>query len=239
MQLAAGVHAAITDRFGGTSTPPYDSRNLGAGSGDDPAVVRANRAKTAAELGFDRVVFMRQVHGARVRHVTAPFGDDPPGVDAVYTGEEGLALAVLVADCAPVLVADPRARLVGGAHSGRPGTAAGVVPALIAAMADHGADPAAMTALVGPCVCGACYEVPAELAEQVTGAVPQTRSVTPRGTPALDIRAGIAAQLAAAGVPDVRHDRRCTVESPELFSYRRDGRTGRFAGYIWLRERPS
>jgi polyphenol oxidase len=141
---------------------------------------------------------------------------------------------VLVADCAPVLVADPQARLVGGAHSGRPGTAAGVVPALIEAMTARGAAPSRMVALVGPCVCGACYEVPAELRKRVAEAVPETRSVTPRGTPALDIRAGIAAQLAAAGVPDVRHDRRCTIESPELYSYRRDGRTGRFAGYIWL-----
>jgi polyphenol oxidase len=234
MRLAPGIRAVFTDRSGGTSAPPYDSRNLGGGVADDPAAVRMNRDKTAAELGVERVVYMRQVHGRQVRHVTEPFGDDPPELDGVFTGETGLALAVLVADCAPVLVADPRARLVGGAHSGRPGTAAGVVPALVAAMTEHGAEPANMVALVGPCVCGACYEVPAELREQVTAEVPQTRSATPHGTAALDIRAGIAAQLAAAGVPDVRHDRRCTMESPELYSYRRDGLTGRFAGLIWL-----
>jgi polyphenol oxidase len=234
MQLAPGIRAVVTDRTGGTSAAPYDSRNLGTRVGDDPAAVRMNREKTAAELGVERVVYMRQVHSAEVRHVTEPVGEDTPGLDGVYTGEAGLALAVLVADCAPVLVADPCARLVGGAHSGRPGTAAGVVPALIEAMAAHGAEPSRMVALVGPCVCGACYEVPAELCEQVAAVLPEARSATPRGTPALDIRAGIAAQLAAAGVPDVRHDRRCTAESPELYSYRRDGRTGRFAGYIWL-----
>jgi hypothetical protein len=234
MQLAAGVNAVITDRSGGTSAAPYDSRNLGGAAGDDPAAVRENRAKTAAELGVERVVYMRQVHSADVRHVTGPFGEDPPGIDGVHTAEPGLALAVLVADCAPVLVADPRARVVGGAHSGRAGTAAGVVPALVEAMAAQGAEPSGMIALIGPSACGRCYEVSAELRDQVAAVVPGAWSETRQGTPALDIRAGIAAQLASAGVADVRHDDRCTIESPELYSYRRDGRTGRFAGYIWL-----
>lgn len=234
MQLAEGVKAVITDRSGGASAAPYTSRNLGGAVGDDPATVRDNREKTAAELGVERVVYMRQVHGTEVRRVTGPFGEDPPGVDGVYTTETGLALAVLVADCTPVLVADPWARLVGGAHSGRAGTAAGVVPALIEAMAAHGADPSRMIALIGPNACGGCYEVSAELRDEVAATVPAAWSATREGTPALDIRAGVAAQLASAGVADVRHDDRCTMESPELYSYRRDGLTGRFAGYIWL-----
>ncbi len=234
MQLADGVGVIITDRSGGTSAAPYDTRNLGGAVGDDPAAVRDNRAKTAAEIGVDRVVYMRQVHSAEVRHVTGPFGDDPPGIDGVHTTETGLALAVLVADCAPVLVADPVKRMIGGAHSGRAGTATGVVPALVAAMADAGAEPSRMVALVGPNACGLCYEVSAELRDEVAAAVPAAWSVTRQDTPALDIRAAVASQLAAAGVADVRHDDRCTMESPELYSYRRDGRTGRFAGYIWL-----
>lgn len=235
-RLAGRVRAVITDRTGGVSAPPYDTRNLGGRAGDDPAAVRGNREKTAVELGIDpaRVVFMRQVHSADVRYVTEPFDDDPPAIDAVYTGEPGLALAALVADCAPVLVADPVAGMVGAAHSGRAGTAAGVVPALVRAMAERGADPAHMVALIGPCACGRCYEVPAELRHEVASVLPETWSTTRRGTPSLDLRAGIAAQLTAAGVPDVRHDARCTIESPELYSYRRDHRTGRFAGYIWL-----
>jgi YfiH family protein len=234
MQLADGVGAVITDRSGGTSAAPYDTRNLGGAVGDDPAAVRDNRAKTAAELGVERVVYMRQVHSAEVRHVTGPFGEDPPGIDAVHTTEKGLALAVLVADCAPVLIADPEARMIGGAHSGRAGTASGVVPALVEAMAAAGADPSRMVALVGPNACGLCYEVSAELRDEVAAAVPAAWSVTRQDTPALDIRAAVAAQLASAGVADVRHDDRCTMEAPELYSYRRDGRTGRFAGYIWL-----
>ncbi len=234
MQLAAGVGAIFTDRSGGTSAAPYDSRNLGGAVGDDPAAVRDNRAKTAAEIGVDRVVYMRQVHSAEVRHVTGPFGEDPPALDGVHTGETGLALAVLVADCAPVLLADPEARLIGGAHSGRVGTASGVVPALVEAMTAHGAEPSRLIALVGPNACGHCYEVSAELREEVAAVEPAAWSVTRQGTPALDIRAAIAGQLTRAGVTDVRHDDRCTMERPELYSYRRDGRTGRFAGYIWL-----
>src|SRR3954468_24617643 len=113
MQLADGIHALITDRSGGTSETPYDSRNLGGAVGDDPAAVRENRAKTAAEIGVEHVVYMKQVHGTDVRHVTGPFGEEPPPLDGVCTTVPGLALAVLVADCAPVLLADPEARVVG------------------------------------------------------------------------------------------------------------------------------
>lgn len=239
---ANGVRFAFTDRCGGVSAPPYDSLNLGGAVGDAPAAVARNRALAAEALGLDpgRVVWMRQVHGADVAYVTAPFPEDPdrmPGVDAVWTDTPGLALAVLVADCAPVLLADPAAGIIGAAHAGRPGTAAGVVPALIAAMQEGGADPGRMTAVIGPAVCGACYEVPAQLQAEVAAVVPAARTTTRRGTPGLDIRAGIAAQLAAAGVRAVRRDPRCTMETERLYSYRRDGRTGRFAGYVWLEPR--
>jgi hypothetical protein len=226
----------ITDRLGGASVAPYDGRNLGGAVGDDPAAVRQNRDKTALEFGLDpaRVVYMRQVHSADVAYVTEPFGAEPPTLDAVFTAEPGLGLCVLVADCAPVLVADPYAGLVGAAHSGRAGTSLGVVPALVRAMAGRGADPARMTALIGPAACGLCYEVSAELRDQVSAGLPESRSTTRRGTPALDLRAGITAQLTAEGVTDIRHDDRCTIETPGLYSYRRDHTTGRFAGYIWL-----
>lgn len=224
----------MTDRHGGVSAPPYGSRNLGGLVGDDPAAVRENRRLTAAELGVRDIVFMRQVHGADVARVSGPFGDDPPPLDAVFTTEPGLALAALGADCPAVLVADPVARMVGAAHSGRPGTEAGVATALVEAMAAEGARPARMVALVGPGACGRCYEVPAELRERVAGRVPETWSRTSWNTPALDLRAGIDAQLHAAGVGEVRHDARCTIESAELYSHRREQRAGRFAGLIWL-----
>ena len=111
------VHTVITDRLGGVSAAPYDSRNLGGAVGDEPDAVRRNRERTAEEFGADpaRVVYLRQVHGADVAYATAPFGDEPPALDAVFTDVPGLALCVLVADCAPVLVADAEAGLVGAA----------------------------------------------------------------------------------------------------------------------------
>jgi YfiH family protein len=236
VQLADGVRVEITSRLGGVSVAPYDSRNLGGAVGDDPAAVRLNREKTAAEFGIDsgRVVFMRQVHSADVAYVTDPYGDNPPKLDAVFTDQPGLALGVLVADCAPVLLADAEAGLVGAAHSGRAGTAAGVVPALVRAMVDRGADPGRMAALVGPTACGLCYEVPASMRSEVAAVLPETWSSTRQGTAALDVRAGISAQLTAAGITAVQHDDRCTIENLELYSYRRDRTTGRFAAYIWL-----
>ncbi|GAA2407739.1 peptidoglycan editing factor PgeF [Actinomadura vinacea] len=237
--LAEGVGAAFTARAGGVSTAPYDSLNLGGAVGDDPAAVRANRRHVEETLGIapGRTVWMRQVHGADVRVVTAagaPAPAEPPAVDAIATTVPGVALAVLVADCAPVLLADPVAGVVGAAHSGRPGTAAGVVPALVKRMLELGAEPARIAAAIGAAACGECYEVPAAMRDEVAAVVPAAHATTRAGTPGLDIRAGVVEQLAAAGVTDVRVDPRCTIETPGLYSYRREGRTGRFAGYVWL-----
>jgi len=177
---------------------------------------------------------MRQVHGADVCYLGAEAGQPPGPVDAIFTDVPGRALCVLVADCLPVLIADPVARIVGAAHAGREGMVAGVVPALVSAMAAAGASPDRMRALTGPAICGDCYEVPPELQERVCAAVPQARCQTLDGTTGLDIPAGVRAQLAGAGVAWVRSVARCTKESADLFSYRRDGVTGRFAGIVWL-----
>ena len=238
-ELAPGVLAAFTSRHGGVSAPPFDTMNLGGGVGDDPAAVAANRqlAATACGHAADAVAWMRQVHGADVAYATAgpgPADGQPPAVDALCTDAPGRPLGVLVADCAPVLIADPRARVIGAAHAGREGMAAGVVPALVRAMTGAGADPAQLRAVIGPAICGRCYEVPAQLRARISAAVPEAGCVTGRGSPGIDIRAGVGAQLAAAGVRAVSRDPRCTAETPALYSYRRDGRTGRFAGLVWL-----
>ncbi|WP_285756841.1 peptidoglycan editing factor PgeF [Nocardiopsis ansamitocini] len=233
IELVPGVHAGFTRRHGsGSSEAPYDSLNLGTHVGDDREAVAANRVEAARGFGLDpaRVVWMDQVHGVEVAVARGPGAVG--SVDAVVTVETGLALAVLVADCLPVLVADPGTGVIGAAHSGRPGTVGNVAAQLLAAMAGLGADPARCTALLGPSICGGHYEVPAELKEEVVRAVPEAGCTTFAGTPGVDIRAGVAAQLTRLGVT-VRHDRRCTLEDPALFSYRRDGRTGRFAGYVW------
>ncbi|MQA94763.1 MAG: peptidoglycan editing factor PgeF [Streptosporangiales bacterium] len=234
-ELAGRVGVAFTDRHGGVSAAPYDTLNLGGGVGDDPAAVAENRRRAALAIGADpgRVVFMRQVHSSRVAYVRDP-AESWQEVDAVVTDVPGLALAALAADCAPVLLADPEAGLVGAAHSGRNGTLGGVVPALVEAMVERGGRSGRMTALIGPAICGACYEVPEEMQRAALAVLPETKAVTREGTPALDLRAGVVAQLAAAGVRDVRRDPRCTREDEALFSHRRDGRSGRLAGYVWL-----
>jgi polyphenol oxidase len=233
--LAAGVGAMFTSRSGGVSAAPYDTLNLSGAVGDDPGAVARNRRllDSACDRGQHAVTWMAQVHGSAVRQVGA--GPVPPAeVDAQFTSVPGVPLGVLVADCAPVLIADARARIAGAAHAGRAGLAAGVVPELVSAMARAGAVASRMHAVIGPTICGACYEVPGQLRDAVAQAAPGSGCRTRSGRPGIDIRAGLEAQLASSGVPSVTSDHRCTAESPELYSYRRDGRTGRFAGVIWL-----
>ncbi|MFJ9596226.1 peptidoglycan editing factor PgeF [Streptomyces virginiae] len=235
-----GAHFAFTDRWGGVSAVPYEELNLGGAVGDDPAAVLANRALAARSLGLDPdlVVWMNQVHGRDVAVVDGPWGADTaiPAVDAVVTARRGLALAVLTADCTPVLLADPVAGVAAAAHAGRPGLVAGVVPAAVEAMVSLGAEPARIVARTGPAVCGHCYEVPAGMRDSVAAAVPAARAETSWGTPAVDVVAGVHAQLAEAGVVNGLRSPVCTLESRDHFSYRRDRVTGRLAGYVWLTE---
>ena len=234
-----GAHFAFTDRWGGVSAVPYDELNLGGAVGDDPAAVRTNRERAARALGLapDRVVWMNQVHGRNVEVVRQPWGERAvPEADAVVTTRPGLALAVLTADCTPVLLADPVARVVAAVHAGRPGLAAGVVPAAVAAMVELGAEPARTVAYTGPAVCGQCYEVPARMRAEVAERAPESWATTRWGTPALDVPAGVRGQLARLGVTRVTSSTVCTFESPDHYSYRRDRTTGRLGSYVWLEE---
>jgi YfiH family protein len=134
----------------------------------------------------------------------------------------------------PVLLADPAAGVVGVAHAGRRGLAAGVVDAVVATMREQGADPGRIEALVGPAICADHYEVPAELRDEVEAAAPGSAAATRDGRPALDLRAGVVARLRAAGVRRCAVFAECTYEDPLLYSYRRSGATGRFAALAWL-----
>jgi YfiH family protein len=235
----SGAHFAFTDRWGGVSAVPYEQLNLGGAVGDDPGAVRTNRELTAKALGLDPslVVWMNQVHGAEVAVVDGPFDGPPyeaPPVDGVVSVRRGLALAVLTADCTPVLLADPDAGVVGAAHAGRPGLLAGVVPETVRAMVRLGAEPGRITARTGPAVCGRCYEVPERMRDDVAAMVPEAHSMTSWGTPALDTPAGVRAQLASLGVTTLEQSSVCTLESPDHFSYRRNSTTGRLASYVWL-----
>lgn len=229
--LPGGVQAGFTTRAGGRGSAPYDGLNLGDHVGDDPGAVAAHREALRATVGAHALVLARQVHGADVVRVTG-VPAEVPVADALVTDVPGLALAVVVADCVPVLLSDARAGLVAVAHAGRPGLLAGVVPAVVAALRDLGARE--VSASLGPSICGACYEVPPAMADDVAAQVPAARATTSWGTTAVDVAAGVLAQLADAGVPASRVSR-CTAEHADLFSYRRDGRTGRSAGVVVLR----
>jgi YfiH family protein len=228
------VRRIVTTRSGGVSAVPFDSFNLGGGVGDDPAAVEANRARLAAAAGLSpgRVVWMQQVHSTRVVPVDGP--GPLPGTDGIVTSRRDLALAVLVADCVPILAVDPTAGVIGAAHAGRIGAAHGIGPELITTMVDAGADPTRLQILLGPAICGRCYEVPPDMQDDVESSLPGSACDTADGTNGLDLRAGLAAQFVAAGVPTVVVDQRCTREDPDLFSHRRSGRTGRQAGLIWM-----
>src|SRR5215217_338369 len=183
----------VTDRRGGRSRSPYDSFNLGEHVGDDPAAVAANRARVARELGVpdDRLVWMNQVHGTGVAVVDGPQDGAVPATDALVTATPGLVLAVLVADCVPILLADHDRGVVAAVHAGREGVRQGVLPAALSAMAGLGARARHVTALLGPAVCGECYEVPAPMQAEVARVAPAAAVPTRTGTAGLDLRAGI------------------------------------------------
>jgi hypothetical protein len=235
------IRRVVTTRAGGRSRPPYESFNLGAGVGDDPAAVTANRNRLADELGLgrDRLVWMEQVHGRNAEVVDGPRAAAVEATDALVTAEPGLALVALCADCVPVLLADPEAGVVGAVHAGRVGARVGVVPAALNAMEKAGASIDRIEVLLGPAACGECYEVPAAMQADVEAHLPGSASKTRKGTPGLDIRAGIWQQLADAGVARIGVDPRCTIEDKTLFSHRREGTTGRLAALTWFEPDPA
>jgi polyphenol oxidase len=233
------IRRVTTTRAGGVSVPPFDTFNLGDHVGDDPSAVNTNRKRLTAALGLGEhaVVWMNQVHGDHVAVVDGPV-EAGAGVvdktDALVTTTSRLALAVVTADCVPVLMGDARAGVVAAVHAGRVGAQKGVVARTVEAMLRLGAHVDDISALLGPAVSGRNYEVPKEMASAVEASLPGSRTTTSRGTPGLDLRAGIARQLTALGITAIDIDPRCTVDDRNLFSHRRDVPTGRLASLVWM-----
>jgi YfiH family protein len=227
------VRVLFTDRKGGVSAPPFSSFNLGGHVGDDPSAVAANRSRLREQVGAS-VVYMDQVHSVTVHVVDKP-GASFPATDGLVTALRGVALAVLVADCVPIVAWDPESEVIGVAHAGRRGAAGGIAINLIDALESLGAEAGRTRVILGPAICGRCYEVPAEMRDEVESALPGSASRTLAGTPGLDLRAGLDVQLRAQRVASVETDPRCTFEDDSLFSHRREAPTGRQAGVIVLR----
>jgi YfiH family protein len=261
------VTAVVSTRHGGVSTGAYDSLNLGGHVGDDPDAVAENRRRLAAAVGAGRLTFADQRHTATVALVdralagrghdgTADAAAAFPATDALITREPGAALAILVADCAPVVLFDPVRRAAGVAHSGRAGTLAGVLPATIGAMtAAFGSDPGDLLIGIGPAIGAASYEIGPDQVAEVRAAQARAafgpepeRQAEPQEAPLLhptgnghatfDLAAAIRGQLRAAGVPGPRvHDLAVDTRAStaDFFSDRAARPCGRFAAVVMLR----
>jgi hypothetical protein len=216
----------FTNRTGGASSGAFASLNLGTHVSDDLETVLANRALLAKDLG--PVQYMSQVHGNRVA-IIEEITDEDPTADALVTGIPGISLAVQVADCIPLLLHSSES--VAAVHVGRKGLVNEVTRAALQVMRDMGSTK--ITAIIGPSICGNCYEVSQEIHDEVIAQHPSARSTTTNGTPALNLPAALLEVLADEGVT-VIDESRCTVEHQDLYSFRRDGVTGRQAGIISL-----
>jgi hypothetical protein len=216
----------VTDRTAGDSQGAFAFNNLAVHVGDDASAVASNRAALARAARVDSVVFARAAHSRTVGYVDGP-GGDVPGCDALITDRTGVALAAQGADCVPLALATADG-WVAAVHCGWKGVVAGVVPATFGALRERGAEVAGASAHLGPSICAKCYTVDRGRALEVAALVPEAVTFTGRGGH-IDLRAAVTAQLRSGGLRDITGDDRCTAETAELYSYRRDGLTGRHA----------
>jgi YfiH family protein len=212
----------FTNRRGGSSLGAYESLNFGFHVGDDPAAVRANRAT------IPNAQFMNQVHGDHVVVIDKRLDIDPT-CDAMITTKPSISLAVMVADCIPLLFVSKEA--VAAVHVGRAGLINRVAIKTLHQMRTMGAID--VHAIIGPSICGRCYEVPFEMQQDVIVDHPRAFATTYAGTPGLDLPAGLIAELVAEGVT-YEASTVCTMEDELYFSHRKDNPTGRFAGVVSL-----
>ena len=223
-----GVRHAFFTRNGGVSTGVYGSLNVGRGSRDRPSDVAENRRRAATEFGQEvwALNTCYQIHSSDVIVAEAPFGADRPRADGVVTRQAGLICGALAADCAPVLIADGEARVVGAVHAGWRGALDGVIESAVRAMTTLGAAPARMVAVVGPCIGPASYEVGSEFKAQfVAASRDNDRFFTPGAAldkHQFDLPAFALSRLAAAGI-EIRAwiGRDTCAEPDEFFSNRR------------------
>jgi hypothetical protein len=216
----------FTKRTGGYSHGAFASLNLALHVGDDESIVAQNR--TVADKHFGPVQYMNQVHGNRIAIIEEQ-SDEAPTADALVSGIPGITLGVMVADCIPLLLHSKE--IVAAVHVGRKGLMNSIAPLTIELMREMGASK--IQAVMGPSICGRCYEVSEDLYHEVIAEHPSAKSITAKGTFSLDLPEALRHVLAAEAV-GVVDEFSCTFENPDLFSYRRDGVTGRQAGLIRL-----
>jgi len=229
-RLAAlpGIAHGFFTRHGGVSQGGYASLNCGLGSKDDPAAVRENRARVTAFLSARDLLTAYQIHSATAVIVeTAWSTGERPRADAIVTATPGLALGVLTADCAPVLFADPEAKVVAAAHAGWRGAIGGVLEATLAAMEQLGANKERMVTAVGPCIGQPAYQVGFDFEEEFLKRDPGSVQffVRPRADsgvrPHFDLPGYVAHRLSRAGLAPMRVAPCTFAQAEHFFSYRR------------------
>lgn len=240
----SGVDAMVTTRRGGVSSDPYGTLNLALHVGDEESSVIENRRRALLALGagLDDLVVANQIHGCGVSVVGAPDGgrgarsgaDAIAGTDALVTNEPGVVLAILVADCAPVLLFDPQARVLGCAHAGWRGALGGVIDATIAAMAALGADASRMLAAIGPAISAGRYEVGRDVVAAADAALGAAHGCTRSGRPGhwwFDLTGAVRSLLLGAGLDPGRIADAATDTGPPgpFFSARAEAPCGRSA----------
>jgi YfiH family protein len=224
-----GVRHAFFTRTGGVSTGIYESLNSGVGSNDKPENVNENRARMAASLGVtaDRFLTAYQIHSPTVMVAETPWSAaDRPRADAIVTRTPGLAIGVSTADCGPVLMTDPKARVIGAAHAGWRGALTGVIEAAIAAMETLGAKRNRIVAAVGPMIRQPNYEVGQDLLDRFVAAEPDNvRFFAPAQRPGhrmFDLAGYVVSTLQHAGIERIEDIGHCTYADPaQFYSYRR------------------
>jgi YfiH family protein len=217
----------FTGRKGGVSEGPFASLNLADHVGDESAAVMANRDLAARSVGLSGsdLAVMRAAHGNDWALVSQP--GPVESVDILVTTSVGVGLLALAADCVPLALVDPVAPVAAAVHSGWRGVVVDAAGTAVAAMVESGAVPYRIQASLGPAICPACYEVSAEVRDEVTAAASAAFATTLQATPSVAMHAAVIQQLQRAGVRDIEVDPTCTAQSPDLFSYRRDSVTGR------------
>ncbi len=223
------INHGFFTREGGASEGVYATKNCGYGSDDERGAVAENRDRVAQQLGVEpaNLITLYQIHSARAVPVTAPFApDEPPRADALVTNTPGLALGILTADCAPVLFAEPQARIIGAAHAGWQGALGGVLEHTVLEMEKLGAKPSRIIAAIGPAISLAAYQVGPEFwdkfieADEANEAFFRDDEITGRYN--FDLPGYIAARLERAGLGNVANTCLCTyTEEARFFSYRR------------------
>ena len=233
LESCDGIRHGFFTRQGGVSKGMYGSLNCGLGSRDDAESVRQNRALVAETLGVPagRLLTLYQIHSARAVIVDKPWNGEAAEADALVTRTPGLAIGTLTADCAPILLCDPQARVIAAAHAGWRGALSGIAEATMAAMEELGAKRERVVAVIGPSISQRAYEVGSDYVDRFLAEEPASETFfmtdESSGEPHFDLSGYVAERLSRAGVGSVSDLGLCTYcDETRLFSYRRSQHHG-------------